>query len=205
LAAWLYGVARRVANKARVRARRHGPLPVPLPADPRADPLAEMSARELLAILDEEIERLPEAYRLPVVLCCLEGLSQEEAAHRLGWTPGSVKGRLERGRVRLHARLARRGLPLSVLLAAPEVPADLIRHTLRTASAAGTAATESCALSAEVLSLAEGFSHGGTVTGLKVGLAFLAAVLAVASGGMLARPAPAEKPPAKQPERPGTA
>src|SRR5262249_13970485 len=82
-------------------------------APPHPDPLAELTARELLTALDEEIGRLPEAYRLPVILCALEGCTQEEAARRLGWTLGSVKGRLERGRQRLHARLARRGLTLS--------------------------------------------------------------------------------------------
>src|SRR5262249_60436326 len=84
------------------------PLPKP-PADPRPDPLNELSARELLALVDEEVRRLPEVYRLPVILCCLEGRSQEEAARQLGWTPGSVKGRLERGRARLHHRLGRGG------------------------------------------------------------------------------------------------
>src|SRR5262249_28884605 len=54
------------------------------------------------------------------VLCALEGHSPQEAARRLGWTPGSVKGRLERGRKRLHARLARRGLTLAVVLGAAE-------------------------------------------------------------------------------------
>ena len=54
--------------------------------------------------------RLPEAYRLPVLLCSVEGLSQEEAARRLGWTPGSLKGRLERGRKRLHAWQRERNL-----------------------------------------------------------------------------------------------
>src|SRR5437899_955066 len=85
----------------------------PAPAPTPADPLDELSARELLQVLDEELPRLPEVYRLPVILCCLEGRSQEEAAAQLGWTPGSLKGRLERGRKRLHARLVRRGLLLS--------------------------------------------------------------------------------------------
>jgi RNA polymerase sigma factor (sigma-70 family) len=124
LPAWLHGVARRVALKARSAQPRPLRDARPLaaaPADPRPDPLAEISGRELLMIIDEEMKRLPEAYRLPLILCCLEGRNLDEAAQQLGWTPGSVKGRLERGRARLHERLLRRGLTLSSALAAAEV------------------------------------------------------------------------------------
>jgi RNA polymerase sigma factor (sigma-70 family) len=125
LASWLYGVARRVALKARGAA-------LPLRqisrsadaedrADPRADPLAVLTGRDLLRVLEEEMRGLPRAYRLPVVLCCLEGFSIEEAARRLGCTTGSVKGRLERGRARLHKQLARRGLTLAAALATAEM------------------------------------------------------------------------------------
>jgi RNA polymerase sigma factor (sigma-70 family) len=124
LAGWLYGVAWRVARKARRAGRRRRGPRAPAAAadrpDPRPDPLGELTARELVAVLEEEVRRLPEAQRLAVVLCCLEGLSQEEAARRLGCTPGSVKGRLERGRARLDARLVRRGLALTAALAAAE-------------------------------------------------------------------------------------
>ena len=124
LSAWLHGVAHRVALKARsTRARKlraRTPL-APSPANASPDPLADLSARELLTIVDDEVRRLPQVYRLPVILCCLEGRSQEEAARQLGWTAGSVKGRLERGRVRLHKRLIRRGLVLPALLGAVEV------------------------------------------------------------------------------------
>src|SRR5438270_592214 len=92
-----------------LRLRDHAPLP-------EAGPDAE-----LLGGLEEEVRGLPEAYGLPVVLCGLEGLAQEEADQRLGWTAGSVRGRLERGRKRLHASLARRGLTLSAALAAVQV------------------------------------------------------------------------------------
>jgi RNA polymerase sigma factor (sigma-70 family) len=124
LPAWLHGVARHAALKARsakVRQVRQAQLVTAHAADPHPDPLSELSARELLAILDEEVQRLPKKYRLPVILCCLQGLSLEEAARQLGWTAGSVKGRLERGRKRLHDRLMRRGLTLSAALAAAEV------------------------------------------------------------------------------------
>ena len=119
LAGWLHGVARRVALKARPSHPLPGTL-TPNSADARPDPLAEVSAREVLAVLDEEVARLPRVYRLPVLLCCLEGLSQEEAARRLGWTAGSVRGRLERGRKCLHGRLARRGLTVPAALAVAE-------------------------------------------------------------------------------------
>jgi len=98
LAGWLHGVACRVALGARTaarRRRREGLASDLAPPDPRPDPLAELTAREALRILEEEVQRLPEAYRLPVVLCCLQGLSQDEAARQLGWTPGSVGKRLE--------------------------------------------------------------------------------------------------------------
>jgi RNA polymerase sigma factor (sigma-70 family) len=147
LAGWLHGVALRVARKARGAggSRRLCQAPCdPEVPDPGPDPLEALTARELLTILHEEVQRLPEAYRLPVVMCCLEGLTTGEAACRLGWTPGSVKGRLERGRSRLHARLARRGLGLSAALAALEVsrgqamavPANLAMAAVRAALAA---------------------------------------------------------------------
>src|SRR5205807_3791345 len=77
LAAWLHGVAYRVAQKARgatARQRLHEkPLPDLAAPDRRPDPLAELTARELLTVLDEEVQHLPEVYRLPVILCSLEG------------------------------------------------------------------------------------------------------------------------------------
>src|SRR5262245_22588398 len=75
LAAWLHGVARRVALKARaaLARRRHEIAKLAPQAQPERDPLTDLSARELLALVDAEVSRLPEAYRLPVILCCLEG------------------------------------------------------------------------------------------------------------------------------------
>ena len=65
---------------------------------------------ELARVLHEEIDRLPERYRAPVVLCDLEGRTHEQAARHLGWPVGTVKSRLSRGRERLRERLVRRGL-----------------------------------------------------------------------------------------------
>ena len=74
-------------------------------------------------IIDEELNRLPDKYRLPIVLCELEGLTLDEAARRLGWPKGTVAGRLSRGRDILRRRLSRRrGLLPMVMLGAPSLP-----------------------------------------------------------------------------------
>ncbi len=146
LANWLYTVALRQARKARARAARRAALELAAPARPHdaPDPLAEITGRELLHIIDDELARLPDRLRLPVLLCCVQGLSREEAARQLGWSEGAVKGRLERGRRRLAARLAARGLaPAAVLLAplaAVAVPADLFARTAVQAAAPWSAA-----------------------------------------------------------------
>jgi RNA polymerase sigma factor (sigma-70 family) len=121
LPAWLFGVARRTALRARAARpnNRHAIRPLtPLQVDPRLEPVDELSGREFLSIVDEEIQRLPTVYRLPMILCCVEGHSVAEAARQLSWSQGSVKGRLERARQRLHKQLVRRGLTLAVGVAA---------------------------------------------------------------------------------------
>src|SRR5205823_10580277 len=83
------------------------------------DELPDLSWREACAALHEELNRLPDSYRLPLLLCYLEGKSRDEAAAELGWTVNRVRGQLERGRSRLRQRLERRGIALSAgLLAA---------------------------------------------------------------------------------------
>src|SRR5438874_328622 len=101
--------------------RSTGPLRrlVQLVSRPRTDRATDAELLDrFVRSRDEEVQRLPRAYRLPVILCCLEGHTQEEAARLLGWTSGSVRGRLERGRKRLHEWLARRGLSLPAALVA---------------------------------------------------------------------------------------
>jgi len=120
LPSWIHGVALRVARDTRKAHRQPGQLPASASEliDSHPDPLQHLTTRELLLAVDEEVQRLPEKDQLGVILCCLENLSREAAARRLGWTPASVKARLERGRRRLEARLARRGFTLSSGLAA---------------------------------------------------------------------------------------
>ncbi len=141
LPGYLHRIARRVAHKARSKAAAHASqtlLPEELP-DSRFDPLARLTARELLSVVDEEIARLPKAQRSAVVLCCLEGRTQEEAARLLGRTAGSLRGHLERGRQRLHERLQRRGISLPAALAVVAVSRGetttvlLMRNTVKAA------------------------------------------------------------------------
>jgi RNA polymerase sigma factor (sigma-70 family) len=122
LAGWLHAVAHRVAaNVRRSERRRPQAALADEPPSPHPDPSAEAAGREVRAAVEHEIARLPAAYRLPIVLCCLEGLSQEDAARKLGCTPGALRGRLERGRARLHDRLARGGVVVPAVLAAAGV------------------------------------------------------------------------------------
>jgi RNA polymerase sigma factor (sigma-70 family) len=142
---WLFGVARRVALEARgAAARRPRTLdrdPAVVAAGDHHDPACERERDELHAALLEELARLPDKYRVPLVLCYFEGLTHEIAAHRLGWPIGSVRGRIARGRDLLGARLVRRGWkPAAVLVALsllPErvgaVPVALLDATIRPA------------------------------------------------------------------------
>src|SRR5207249_8190792 len=125
LANWLYGVALRAARKLRDRGERlrqwEGARPdlMYFPAEPVRDP-------DLAELLDEELRRLPEKYRVPVILCHLQGLSRREAAGRIGCPEGTLSVRLARALTRLRTRLTRRGLglPVAALTAALAPPAD---------------------------------------------------------------------------------
>ncbi len=221
LPAWLYGVARRVALKARRQAtgKRFCPalalractsLVEALP-DPHPDPLTQLTARELLDILDNEIDRLPKAQRSAVILCCLEGHSREEAARILGWTFSSLKSHLQRGRQRLHDRLARRDIALSAALSlmalsrGEAAPALLVRSTV-TAALSGNIGSSAAVLAHSVLKTMFLGKFAGVLT------VVLAVALSVSFTIVLAysRPAaqvsqdeaPAVVVPSKAPEKP---
>jgi RNA polymerase sigma factor (sigma-70 family) len=110
---WLYGVAHRVASRARLVARRQRDRQREMTEGLAWSTDEDPAARERDQIIQEELNRLPARYRLPLILCYLEGRTQVEAAHTLGWSAGTVRGRLERGRQRLRQRLERCGILLS--------------------------------------------------------------------------------------------
>ena len=140
--AWLFGVAHRVAVRARdSAARRRRLLKKAARASDEATAIADLSWRDACAILHNELDKLPDTLRLPLILCYLNGLSRDEAAEQLGRTPGSVKSGLQKGREQLRKRLLRRGVTLSAgLLTAvadsieAATPAALVRTTVESAS-----------------------------------------------------------------------
>jgi RNA polymerase sigma factor (sigma-70 family) len=142
LGSWLYGVAHRIALRARALSARRDRLRRGTAPSPSAeDKLMELSWREACAILHEELDRLPDSYRLPLLLCYLGGLTRDEAAATLDCSTAVLRGRLERGRDKLKSRLVRRGVALSagLLAALRSSPAAagpspaLIQLTLRSA------------------------------------------------------------------------
>jgi RNA polymerase sigma factor (sigma-70 family) len=193
LASCLYGVALRVARKAqtakvcrRARERRA--------ADDRPKQMSPDDAwRELRTILDDELDRLPEKYRAPLVLCYLEGKTNEQAAQQLGWTKGTVSGRLARARDLLRARLTRRGLTLSAgmmvgLFGAGTAPAA-VPGTLRDATvraAASFAARKAVAAQTPAV-LAEGVMRAMVLGKYKVVLILIMSLVLTGSAGLLAR------------------
>jgi polysaccharide biosynthesis/export protein len=203
LSNWLYGVAFRVAARARKNAfrrraieRHDSDLTAVADATRSVDP-------DLGPLLHEQVQRLPEKYRGPVVLCYLEGKTNEEAADRLRWPVGTVKTRLDKAREILRTRLAQRGVALTVgLLAANTVtaamPAALLDRTFQAALPfAGGNAIVGGAASAQALTLSTGVLRTMLLGKLKVLAAAVLAVAVVVGAGGLAYHGLAVEPPAK--------
>jgi serpin B len=206
LAGWLHAATLRLAMKARtqsarrLRAEHQGAAKRARDSQPGASlpkqweeamggegPEVTASRREMQQALDEELGRLPEQYRTALVLCDLEGLTDEAAAARLGCPVGSVKSRLSRGRHLLSSRLGRRGLSLAALLvAAPltegAVPVSLAQITIRAAAAfAAGQSANSLGVSAGAADLVQGALRTMMLHKLNL-TAAVAAVLALMAG-----------------------
>ncbi|OWK36455.1 sigma-70 family RNA polymerase sigma factor [Fimbriiglobus ruber] len=140
---WLHEAAHRLSREFRRNLLRRQNRDRKVPARTGGDALAEVTGRELLAILDEEMTNLPDEYRAPLLLCHLEEMGQEEAARHLGCSVSTLKRRLQQARELLQARLTRRGLILSVAAlaallatgtATASVPVALATNTTRAAT-----------------------------------------------------------------------
>jgi RNA polymerase sigma factor (sigma-70 family) len=165
LSSWLHGVAYRVALKARQQSSRRRAGQTRASRPEAGTPRDEVTWAEVRSILDEEVARLPELYREPFVLCCLQGASRAEASERLGVKDGTLSSRLAQGRKRLQEALARRGVALSLAGAAPAVTEHLTRMAVRIASFAA----ETDGVPAAVSALARGATS--TMTWSKTALA----------------------------------
>jgi RNA polymerase sigma factor (sigma-70 family) len=191
LANWLHGVAYRTALRARsmsakrrIRERQVTPMPEPEAVGP------DDQWHDLQPLLDQELARLPDKYRIPILLCDLEGRTGKEVARQLGVAEGTIASRLSRGRGMLAKRLSRYGLAVSagslaeVLAnsASACVPHALLSSTVKAASLLAAGQLTTGLMSAKITSLAEGVLKAMLLNKLKTTFFLFAAIGVVATG-----------------------
>jgi RNA polymerase sigma factor (sigma-70 family) len=178
LACWLHGVAYRTALRMRADSARRQRHEARAPQRSTITDPDELSWHEIRRVVHEELERLPRRHRAALVLCYLQGLTQDEAAVQLRLPKGTLKGHLERGRALLRARLVRRGLGAGAVLAlgawpaiqASALPSPLLRAAIRAMTAS--------VVSPRVAALSEGMVKAMFIRKLKI-----AAILFLALAG----------------------
>ena len=189
VANWLFGVAYRTAQKARVTrarvsaAKRRMQEKVTVLGKPH--PTEDEIWHDLQPVLDQELKRLPDKYRTAIILCDLERKSRKEAARQLGWPEGTLSGRLARARKLLAKRLTQRGITLSVaalgaVLTGRAVPAAVpaaLKSNLTQAAllSAGGKAVPAGIVSAKAIAVMEGVMKSMLLNKLKIGALLLVA------------------------------
>jgi RNA polymerase sigma factor (sigma-70 family) len=195
VANWLHGVALRTAMKAKAMTAKRRRREKQVTEMPELETAQQGQWRDLQPLLDQELNGLPENYRLPILLCDLEGKTIRDAAQHLGWPQGSLAGRLARGRKLLAKRLASRGVVLSAgslaavvseNVASAGVPTSLMSSTVKAATmiAAGQARVAGV-VPAKVAALMHGVIKSMMLTKLSNGVTGLVVVGAVVFGGGL--------------------
>jgi RNA polymerase sigma factor (sigma-70 family) len=193
VANWLYGVAHQTALKARAttakrRARERQVTQMPEPAVTEPD-----LWHDLQPLLDQELNHLPDIYRVAIVLCDLEGKTRNEAARQLGVPEGTLAARLARGRGMLAKRLARHGLAVSggslaaVLAqnaASSGVPTSVVASTIRAVTLVAARGAVGSAVSAKVAALTEGVVKAMLLRKLTIAAAALLAVAGLVALGI---------------------
>jgi RNA polymerase sigma factor (sigma-70 family) len=193
LANWLYGVAHQTALNARATAARRGARERQVREMPESELIQQDRWHDLQPLVDQELSCLHDKYRIPIVLCDLEGKTRKEAAQQLGCPEGTVAGRLARARGMLAKRLARHGVVLSgggvvALLsqnvASAGVPTSVVSATIKAATvfAAGQAAATGV-ISVKVAALTEGVLRTMLLNKLRSVLVALVLVVTVLAGG----------------------
>ncbi len=213
LASFLHGTAYRIALNAKRTAARRRKHEGQVPARPSLDPTDELSWREVRTLVDEEVARLPEKYRSVFILCCLESVSQAEAAQRLGLKEGTLSSRLSRARERLGHRLARRGVDLTAVLAAMALSVQSasalspmpIVTTIEAALATASGEKLACVVSASVAEMVKNATTAMMSKAKRATLLLLTTTLLTGAGAWTCRtlatpqPAQAHAEPAKPP------
>lgn len=178
---WLFGVAQNTALKAkamihkrRVKERESGTLPKPA--------AAEEVWQQVQALLDEELGRLPDKYRVTIVLCDLEGKTIKDAARRLDWPQGTVATRLAQGRRLLAKRLSKHGLALSGGVLAVLLSQGAVSAVVSVPLALFTTKAASGLISAKVATLTDGVVKAMFLTKLKIALTIAVVALLVMGG-----------------------
>ncbi len=218
VSSWLHGVAYHIAEKLRAKKMRCAIHERKAASRPAVDPAEDVAWREIRSLLDSELARLPEQYRGPLVLCYLQGKTQDEAARQLDWSLRTFRRRLLCARDILNHRLTRRGVTLSAALSAPlladaatqaGLPPLLIARTVRAGLASAMGQTTGALISEQVESLAQ--CGVGSLLTKKASIAIVLLLSLIAGiGGSLAHRAvpsgtrakvPATPPPQSPPAR----
>ncbi len=197
LASWLYGVAFHTALRARTAAGRRSKREKQVVEMPEPEILANDLWSDLAPVLDQELSRLPEKYRMPIILCDLEGKGHAEAARQLRCPLGTLSGRLWRGRNLLARRLTRRGLGISAVVlgmilvekaqAAASVGLASFAAAVKGAACIAAGASLAEAVSSKVIALARGAMESLVLKKLKLTVAALLILSALALGTGLSR------------------
>jgi RNA polymerase sigma factor (sigma-70 family) len=204
LANWLYGVAHQTALKAKAAAGRRGrerqvlEMPEPAAAEPDL-------WHDLQPLLDQELSRLPDKYRIAVVLCDLEGKTRKEAARQLGVPEGTLAARVARARVMLAKRLARQGLALAggalgMMLAqkaaSAGAPTSVASSTIHAASLVAAGQPAAVAASTQAAALAEGVLKSMSLSKLGTAVVLMLALgaLGICASALSPRTVAAEPP-----------
>src|SRR5262249_1945872 len=190
LASWLHGVAYRVSVRAKQQANSRRRRESQAPSADTMPP-DDVTWKELRSALHAALSQLPDKWRLPLVLCYLEGRTQEEAAKRLAWSKSTLRSRLEEAREALARRLSKRGVALpaalsAVLLsdcAASSAPAaGLVAKAVEAAADVAAGKALATAGSATVASLTDGVMKAMFLSKMKTALVVTVTVLGLTTG-----------------------